>query len=279
MEQSKRDTILELYRAGQAPSDIVRLLKCNKKTVYNTVNAFNKSGKVSRKKHKTRNDKKRTPTFLAGLKRSIMANPGRPMTSLAKQRKVAASTVRKAVKEDLKLTSYVKSRRHLLTTRMKEVRLERSKKLLSLLKHQDAKKIIFFSDEKKWDVDQTHNRQNDRWLAKEKGDVPVVFRTKNPASVMTLGVISSQGHVMPPHFFSPKETVNTEVYLSVLEDKIKPWMDEVAAGKPYVFQQDSAPAHTSKKTQAWLKDNVPSFWDPKTWPSNSPDLNPLDYFF
>ncbi|QQP40795.1 Transposable element tcb2 transposase [Caligus rogercresseyi] len=98
-------------------------------------------------------------------------------------------------------------------------------------------------------------------------DVPMVFRTKNPAAVMVLGVISSEGHVMPPHFFEPKQKVNQEVYL-------EPWIDTVVSGRKYTFQQDSAPAHKAKTVQAWLKENVPHFWDPQTWPSNSPDLNP-----
>ncbi|QQP39260.1 Transposable element tcb2 transposase [Caligus rogercresseyi] len=106
----------------------------------------------------------------------------------------------------------------------------------------------------------------------------MVFRTKNPAAVMVLGVISSEGHVMPPHFFEPKQKVNQEVYLEVLSNVVKPWIDTVASGRKYTFQQDSAPAHKAKTVHAWLKENVPHFWDPQTWPSNSPDLNPCDYY-
>ncbi|QQP36657.1 Transposable element tcb2 transposase, partial [Caligus rogercresseyi] len=104
---------------------------------------------------------------------------------------------------------------------------------------------------------------NDRWICREASEVPMVFRTKNPAAVMVVGVISSEGHVMPPHFFEPKQKVNQEVYL-------EPWIDTVASGRKYTFQQDSAPAHKAKTVQAWFKEN--------TWPSNSPDLNPSDYY-
>jgi hypothetical protein len=55
-------------------------------------------------------------------------------------------------------------------------------------------------------------------------------------------------------------------------------MDKVSAGRPYTFQQDSAPAHTAKKTLELLKFKVPNFWRPNTWPSNSPDLNPCDFY-
>jgi len=50
------------------------------------------------------------------------------------------------------------------------------------------------------------------------------------------------------------------------------------AGRPYIFQQDGAPAHTSHLVQNWLSDNIDMFWSKDFWPPNSPDLNPLDYY-
>ena len=43
-----------------------------------------------------------------------------------------------------------------------------------------------------------------------------------------------------------------------------------------IFQQDGAPAHTSKRSQEWLKSNMPGFWTKDIWPPNSPDLNPIE---
>lgn len=83
---------------------------------------------------------------------------------------------------------------------------------------------------------------------------------------------------MQPHFFKQGETVTKEVYLRVLQTVVKPWMDRVTDGKPYVFQQDGAPAHTSKIVQEWLSSNVSMFWTKEFWPPNSPDLNLLDYY-
>ena len=45
----------------------------------------------------------------------------------------------------------------------------------------------------------------------------------------------------------------------------------------WTFQQDSAPAHKAKKVQTWCNENFPDFINSQQWPSNSPDLNPLDY--
>ncbi|QQP53454.1 Transposable element tcb2 transposase, partial [Caligus rogercresseyi] len=140
-------------------------------------------------------------------------------------------------------------------------RVGKGKKLLVTLKTKCAGHLQFFSEEKVFTVDRNSNRRNGRWICRDPKDVPMVFRTKNPASIMVLGVICSNGSVMPPHFFCPKEKVNTEVYLNVLKTVVVPWMDSVASGTTYTFQQDSAPVHKAKLEQFWLKKTVPNFWD------------------
>ena len=83
--------------------------------------------------------------------------------------------------------------------------------------------------------------------------------TMFPAKVMVLGVVSSEGDIMPPHFFQRGHRVNAEVYVDVMRGVVKPCMDQVAGGHPYVFQQDGAPAHNAKVTQTWLGNKLPDF--------------------
>ena len=73
-------------------------------------------------------------------------------------------------------------------------------------------------------------------------DVPRVMKTKFPATVMAFGVVSGKGHIMPPHIFEVRLKVNTKVYLDVLKSVVIPWYNQVAGGRPWVWQQDSAPA-------------------------------------
>ncbi|XP_053947683.1 uncharacterized protein LOC128856410 [Anastrepha ludens] len=72
---------------------------------------------------------------------------------------------------------------------------------------------------------------------------------------------------------SPKEIIEWFGY-----KKTEHWMDRVAAGREYVFQQEAASTHKAKKTQAWLQNNLPYHWSPDFWPPSSPDCNPLDYY-
>ena len=57
-----------------------------------------------------------------------------------------------------------------------------------------------------------------------------------------------------------------------------PLVHQVAGGRPWVWQQDLAPAHKSKENQAWLQKECYDFLPFSHCPLSSPDLNPLDYF-
>ena len=70
------------------------------------------------------------------------------------------------------------------------------------------------------------------WIATNNRDVPRVMKTKFPATVMVFGVVSSEGHIMPPHIFEVGLKVNTKVYLDVLKSVVIPWCNQVAGGRP-----------------------------------------------
>ncbi|VDO18960.1 unnamed protein product [Heligmosomoides polygyrus] len=44
-----------------------------------------------------------------------------------------------------------------------------------------------------------------------------------------------------------------------------------------IFQQDWAPAHGARTTIAYLDADFPGYLAKDQWPSNSPDLKPLDF--
>ena len=52
---------------------------------------------------------------------------------------------------------------------------------------------------------------------------------------MGLDVVSNEGQVWWPHF--PKGLrVNAAAYIEILETVVKPWINSVCNGKPYIFQ-------------------------------------------
>jgi len=45
----------------------------------------------------------------------------------------------------------------------------------------------------------------------------------------------------------------------------------------WILQQDGVPSHVAANTVAFLKNQNVQFIEPKVWPPNSPNINPMDY--
>ena len=286
-EEMRRATIVGSLRAGRSVKDIVLLFGFKRTTVSDVKKKFDahitQGGLPAefgckRKTHERRSDAL-GDGFVADLEDIIRQDPGRSMRSLARELDVHEKTIRRKVKGELNLKSYALRRGQFMNQATKERRCEKAKLMLNKLKSPVVRNpLIFFSDEKNFNQDQKVNRKNNRWLASDRHEVPIVMSTKFPTTTMVLGVVSNEGDVMPPHFFAKGLKINTEEYLKVLKEVVKPWMDRVAAGRHYIFQQDGAPAHNSNTTQEWCRMNLPEFWPKEVWPPSSPDCNPLDYY-
>ena len=97
------------------------------------------------------------------------------------------------------------------------------------------------------------------WIATNNRDVPRVMKTKLPATLMVFGVVSSDGHIMPPHLRSRLESQHQSVPGCAEE-----------CGDPQVQsggrQQYTTPAHKSKETQSWLQKECYDFVPFSHWP-------------
>ena len=175
------------------------------------------------------------------------------------------------------LESRVRPCRQYLSQTTKETRLSKAKKLRNMLKKQSSDTVIIFSDKKLFTVDQAYNRRNSRAVVPSGTKPPPIMKTKFPQKVMVLGIVASDGKKCPPIFFEAGLKITAKVYMDVLKKKVLPWLKRTYPRGNYVFQQDSAPAHKAKVTQAWMEKNFAAYWPWALWPPSSPDCNPLDY--
>jgi hypothetical protein len=157
---------------------------------------------------------------------------------------------------------------------MKATRVQRAKALLRRV----AGPEMLFTDEKIFTIEAAHNHQNDRiWSSESPGSSGIITHSQHPQQVMVWGGICSSGKT-PLIFVDEGVKVNKNVYLErILRDTVNPWAARHFNNRPWVFQQDSAPAHKAKEVQQWCKDHFPGFIASEEWPPYSPDLNPMDY--
>jgi len=78
-------------------------------------------------------------------------------------------------------------------------------------------------------------------------------------------------------FVVPGMKVNGQYYCDVLLSQQMLPAIKRAASDMFVFQQDNAPSHYAKDTIKQLQQEKTDFIGPDLLPSNSPDLNQMDY--
>ncbi len=130
---------------------------------------------------------------------------------------------------------------------------------------------VLFSDESKFCI--SFGNQGPRvWRKSGEAQIPCCLKSsvKFPQSVMNRAAMSSAG-VGPLCFL--KSTVNAAIYQEILEHFMLPSADKLYGDADFIFQQDLAPAHTTKGTKSWFNDHGVGVLD---WPANSPDLNPIE---
>ena len=101
-------------------------------------------------------------------------------------------------------------------------------------------------------------------------NVPRVMKTKFPAMVMVFGVVSSEGHIMPPHIFEVSLKVNTKVYLDVLKCVVIPWCNQVAGGRPWCCSRTRRRPTSLKRSRLGFRKSATTLYPSLTGPPPPP---------
>ena len=133
---------------------------------------------------------------------------------------------------------------------------------------------VIFSDEVSISLNACHGKVR-VWRARGEAHDPEC--TQNPpannrTTTMFWGCIGIHG---PGELVQVQGKINSDAYIAILRDHLPQSVENIFGDRRmfYIFQQDNAPVHSSRATQAWLEQNDVTTMN---WPPYSPDLNIIE---
>lgn len=271
--------VLSKYEDGDQPKKIFHDLNgvLGLRTIERWCQMIRRQGSIELIKSPGRPRSIRTKAAVQKIKRMMNARRPPSTRKLALKMGISRTSVRRVLKNDLKLRAYKKIIEPFLTDEHKEKRKRFASWARTNFRKEDTMRIVF-SDEKMFDIDGVYNSQNERVWAVDRSEADakggIKRKRKYPQKVMVWLAVCSEG--VSPMVIFEDGTVDHDRYIREVLPIALQFGDELF-GDRWTFQQDGAKPHTHKTTQTWCDENFPAFIDKDRWPPNSPDLNPLDY--
>ena len=271
--QKTREEVISLHKNGNGYKKIAKLFNIPRDTIGSIIRKFKLKGTVETLPGRGRK-KILTVTAVRYLKRKVEKNPRVTAKELKKDlsdvgTKVSAQTIRRALHNE-DLHARTPRRTPLLTPKNKKSRLQYAKSHVD--KPQKFLDSVLWSDETKLELfgpmDQCYVWRRKNQAYEQKNTLPTVKH--GGGSIMLWGCFASNG---TGKLQRVQGTMNSLQYQEILEENVMESVTNMRLGRHWTFQQDNDPKHTSKSTRAWLKMKG---WNILEWPSQSPDLNPIE---
>ena len=104
------------------------------------------------------------------------------------------------------------------------------------------------------------------WIATNNRDVPRVMKTKFLATVIVFDMVSSVGHIMPPHIFEVGLKVNTKVYLDVPKSVVILWCIRWPVADPGCSKRTRRQSTSPKRPKLGFRRSATTFYPSLTAP-------------
>jgi transposase len=260
-KELQRDVILYYWRMGvRKAKEIQSRTQIKLSTIYYNLKKLERSGNNDRKSGSGRPKKiDKTGTRIIG--QNLRRNPYETTISLAdKLTNKGIQVGRHTVGRHLHRLGYKNSlplATPMLTENHKQKRVEWAQKHLN----DDWTKTLF-SDETSF---QLFRNTITKW---HKDDRPIHPIPKERKKIYAWGGFSNTGKT---NLYCFKEKMDAKLYVDILEKQLPDIEEMMEEG--WHLQQDNDPKHTSRLAKGFIEENFPELID---WPSNSPDLNPIE---
>ena len=239
----KKKLIMKMTHEGYSSRYIANIIECHQSTIVRNINRINERQKSLLPLPKTGGKRISTETDDRRLMRIYKSNKRMTARDLQAEWHLDAcsQTIRNRLKEH-GIKNYSTTKKPQLSSKNIQQRLEFCKKYESW-KVEDWKTVVF-SDETNIQAEPNGgHRKVWRKPTERLPDFVVNTARKFPTSIMIWGCISAHGM---GEFHILEGRLNASGYISILEDKLRPYTTRLFPDGNFSFQQDNAPCHTAR---------------------------------
>ncbi|KAF4651908.1 hypothetical protein FOL47_011357, partial [Perkinsus chesapeaki] len=271
LTDGERSTIVTLLAQGKSKKEIANELGRSERTI--TRYLANPSHRYSRPKGSYKNSV--TEREKRSLKRAMSKNPlgtSREIFQEAGVKERARST-RCAV-----LATVGKVRKAIAKPPL--TKAHRDRRLAWASENMKTEfKYVIWTDEARVSLDGPDGWARG-WIA-DGSPIPSRNKRQQGGGGLMIWVGMVDGRVIGPVRMKPGVKLNSEKYTELLEDSLFSWLkkEPLSQRRKYILQQDNAPSHVSKYTLSFLDKKGFKEHRRLPWPSNSPDLNPVENYW
>ncbi|KAK3517652.1 hypothetical protein QTP70_014780 [Hemibagrus guttatus] len=273
LSKDTRNKIVDLHQAGKTESAIGKQFGVKKSTVGAIIRKW-KTYKTTDNLPQSGAPRKISPRGVKMITRTVSKNPRTARGDLVNDLQRAGTKVTKATISNTLRRQGLKScsarRVPLLKPVHVRARLEFAREHLD--DPEEDWEYVIWSDETKIELF-GKNSTCCVWRRKNavlhpKNTIPTVKH--GDGNIMLWGCFSAKG---PGRLIRVKERMNGAMYRQILSKNLLPSARALKMKCGWVFQHDNDPKHTARATKEWLRKK---HFKVLEWPSQSPDLNPIE---